>query len=287
MSHRRLGEPSPFIGPQRLWDALDASIGHRRPPGNPDPPEPAAETAAGGLAAAPASAFPRLDECTLDAHQRHSPGWTLKKTEGCGFVSVVLVEDLEHDMRPGGGKPGSGLAIHPGDPLWATLTDEERDTQLAVLRRKAIAAARRARGNMSWKLRMLRADRLWTLTKRGRIETRDDAWALWGEFERVMSRRYPWFKCVVVIEAHKLDGFHIHFAGNRYMHVDCVRLIWHRVLTCQRLRSPLRGVDAPGNVDVEYRPTSVRRLCNYMGKYLGKGFDAPEELGRRFKRYAA
>jgi hypothetical protein len=126
---------------------------------------------------------------------------------------------------------------------------------------------------------------LWTLTKRGRIESREEAWRRWGEMERICSRRFPGLKFVVVIEPHAIDGYHIHFAASKFLMATTMRLLWHRILTGQKLRGVLMGAESPGNVDAKYQVRSTKRLCSYMAKYLGKTFDV--ELGKRFKRYAA
>jgi hypothetical protein len=163
---------------------------------------------------------------------------------------------------------------------------EKRQREDWELKLAAEHAGDRARRNMGWKLRMLGGPSvLWTLTKRGRIESREEAWRLWGEMERICSRRFAGVKFVTVIEPHTLDGYHIHFAASRFLMATTMRLLWHRILTGEKLRGVLMGSESPGNVDAKYQVRSTKRLCSYMAKYLGKTFDV--ELGKRFKRYAA
>jgi hypothetical protein len=175
-----------------------------------------------------------------------------------------------------------------------TVTSHELSPEDAdALRLERIqAAGRRAKRNCKWKVRMLQADRLWTLTTRGGIRTREDAWDLWGQFERYCSRRFKAFKCVVVMERHQGGGandqcWHIHFCTNRFFPVDSMRLWWHRILTGRALQGPMRGADSPGNIDVS-RVLGGGKLGTYLGKYLSKSLtDELAEPSQRVKRFAS
>ena len=275
-----LGAQSPFIGPLAPWKALDAVIfgpgaNSQRLGGS------AGEIAAGDPPPA-APGRPRLVHCTLDARDHSSPGWRVQKTEAYGYAEWCAVLDLD-------GTLGRAWRAQPKNPLapledLAEETPVDEDQEFWDAQEAFAKAGARARRNMKWKIRMLKADRLWTLTKRDRIETRPMAWELWGQFERYCSRRFKGFKAVVVIEPHRVGGYHIHFVTNRFFDESSMRLWWHRILSGKKLSAPLRGPESPGNIDVS-PPRRQSKLCGYMGKYLGKTFDV--NVGHRFKRYAA
>jgi hypothetical protein len=157
---------------------------------------------------------------------------------------------------------------------------------------KQRAAGRRAAKNCKWKIRVLRADHLYTLTTRGGIASYAEAWDLWGQFERFCSRRFVDFKCVVVLERHTGGGpnhgtFHIHFCTNRQFPVQSMRLWWHRILTGRPLTTALLGDMSPGNIRADYFPHRAK-LGRYLAKYLTKTF--LEELATpsiRVKRFAS
>jgi len=161
---------------------------------------------------------------------------------------------------------------------------ELEDWEVDELRRRA---ARRSRAALMWKVRCLKADNLFTLTKRGRIPTWSEAWRLWKLFEQMCSRRFRKFDYVVTIEPHQIDGWHIHFCVQGYVHINTMRLFWHRVLLDQpRMTDFLRGEDSPGNVKMSDRVGGYKKIGKYLAKYLSKTFEELRGEGR-VKRFAS
>lgn len=228
------------------------------------------------LAADGGAAALSLDLCTYDAPGPENSGeWWVQQTSVDDYVEMVAVEDPDEDLT---------RRIKRAQVAGAEGVEDVIDTLEARWSRNEIAA-RRARRGLKWKTLSLRADRLWTLTTRGGIETYERAWAEWGKFERAMSRRYRDFGYVVVLERHKSGNFHIHFATNGWMDVRTVRLLWHRVLTNNySLREIIAGAASPGNVDVGV-PRRSRKISGYLAKYLGKTFAGLHD--QRIKRFAS
>jgi hypothetical protein len=203
------------------------------------------------------------------------------------YAEFLAVEDNDHSLLR---RVGEGTTVKKLEEVVEEDLIEDRWERNRV-------AAQRAKRNLKWKVLMLRGDRLWTLTTRGGIPTWDEAWRLWGAFERYCSRRFRSFKVVVVMERHKSGFFHIHFVSNRFFDVNSLRLWWHRILTSTyvdsdgvtrvnplRIDAPLRGEESPGNVDVS-RVLRSRKLCGYLSKYLSKGFESMWD--KRIKRFAS
>jgi hypothetical protein len=141
------------------------------------------------------------------------------------------------------------------------------------LAERDVANARRAKRTLRERVWMLRADRMVTLTKRGKFETTDDAWAAWKGFCRYARKLWgARWQFVVVPESHREGGFHLHVALNGYFDVGMLRRIWYRALGGTGRES---GIDTPGSVNISGAVTSSRsrtRIANYLAKYLGKDF---------------
>jgi hypothetical protein len=213
------------------------------------------------------------------AHTMHpvpveSGEWHVQETSVDGYAEFIALEDAD-----------GSLGRSPGHRETVVKSLDETVDDLDVLAARAVVAARRAKRNLKWKCLCLRADRIVTLTVRGRMPTHDEAWRLWSRFERCCYRRFKKFAYVVVIEPHKIGGFHIHFATNTYLDANALRLLWHRVLLDDPgLRAPLRGDMSPGNIDIT-PPRRSRKISGYLAKYLGKTFDTLNRV--RVKRFAS
>ena len=130
-------------------------------------------------------------------------------------------------------------------------------------------SVQRSRVELRRRCLALGADHMWTFTRRGRFESREDALAAFARFERLYGRVLGPY--VAVIEPHQVGGFHIHVAVRGFKPVHAVRSCWSRALGGTGLE---RGADTLGNVDVsDRRGRSVRATASYLAKYLGKCVD--------------
>ena len=189
--------------------------------------------------------------------------WHVQQTTVDDYSEFIAVEDEDHQFTRHAKKKSKSA---PPESL------EEQIDSFAEMFDKNAKAGRRAKRNLKWKVLMLRGDRIWTLTTRGGIEFFDEAWRLWGQFERYCSRRFSTFKYVVVMEKHKSGFFHIHFVTNKFFDVSSMRLWWHRILTKKPLKAILQGAESPGNIQVS-KALKTRKLGGYLAKYLGKTFE--------------
>jgi hypothetical protein len=211
--------------------------------------------------------------------------WLVRQKTINGYTEMFAIDDPDRDFarRRAGASSDKEYVSATARKNVVQRPKVEPDEFEKVLRRER--AARRSRKGLKYAVRGLGGNRIFTLTKRGRIESIPEAWRLWGKFERLASMRFPGFMTIVVIEPHTLEGFHIHFVANKFFDVSSMRLWWHRILTGERLRTIKLGADSPGNVQVELaHAQSVEKIAKYLGKYLGKSFR--EVIDCRLKRYA-
>lgn len=151
-------------------------------------------------------------------------------------------------------------------------------------------ALRRARQMLRLRATHLGVDRLFTLTTRRLLASRDEALAAWSHFARLLRKAFPSVEWIAVPEPHKAgDHWHVHFASVGYLNVNVLRRMWHAVLQRRYRGTEVLGCigdKSPGNVDVSYRGKArgvklIRRIAGYLAKYLGKAGNA--EINR--KRY--
>jgi hypothetical protein len=151
----------------------------------------------------------------------------------------------------------------------------------------------RAKKNLRHKILMMRADRMLTLTVRNGFKTQADAMKAWDSFRRRCMKSWPKFSAVMVTELHTGAGpnfgtFHIHVALNAFYSVNMLRHFWHKSLGAPGL---MRGVEAPGNVDIRTGPKGgvFRReaLARYLSKYLSKGMEHQQINSKRYSSCGA
>lgn len=241
------------------------------------PPSPAASPAIAAAQAtpvrAPRSGAPRLDGCThidrrpdegpllVDTFRQveHArPGYVgLVREYGHGLVDATLLDVDQDDLRrlSGRGRAKCGKRVAPSEGSC-----------------RSDSSARRAKSELRRRICDVGADHLLTLTKRGKFETRADAWGAWAKLARKLEPLLG--RHVAVIEPHACEGFHVHVAVRGYKSQGVVRRAWYRVLGG---RGDEKDGDAPGNIDLVYwRRGGARTLGRYMGKYLGKmAFNVP------------
>jgi hypothetical protein len=157
--------------------------------------------------------------------------------------------------------------------------DPERTRQVAELRRKR-------------KIRLLciasKVDRMLTLTTRpfGRNLTRPEFERAFTLFNKEMIRIAPKWDYVACFEKQPESGqYHIHAAIRGRYDVALLRAKWHLALNkvWGRDQSLTQGEDAPGNVDVSYKPGPGRsklsfagNIAGYISKYVSKDVECIE-----------
>jgi hypothetical protein len=118
----------------------------------------------------------------------------------------------------------------------------------------------------------------------------DDLGKVWASFVRLVHQVDPLWSYVCVPEPHpsNLAHFHLHAAVRGQVNHRVLRRLWHMSLEAaegRRVTQAMRGVDSPGNVDVQRVKASqvvprVRKIGRYISKYITKG------MVERFNRKA-
>jgi hypothetical protein len=220
-------------------------------------------------------AAPSLDRGTHDDRDLAGVDWKGRPRYRCTLM------DFGHGVVEVSAVWMNGPSRRPASP---SRGDVARVVDAVTARERAQRSVRRSKQSMRRRVLMLHADRMLTLTKRGKFSSLDECWAAWARFERVCSRFYrqKW-KYVVVPELHA-DGetYHLHVALSGFYDVGMLRRFWYRALGGSGRE---RGTDTPGNVDLSYdaarRGSRSRiRIAGYLAKYLGKGL-AARARGRR------
>lgn len=148
---------------------------------------------------------------------------------------------------------------------------------------------RRAAGRASAKVHAMAKfhslDHLWTITKRGGIQSYSEALSVIARFKRAVLKLYPDLKAVFVPELHTGGGvndgtWHIHFSVRGFLDVNQLRPIVYRIF----------GKDADGkpngqiNVsDQQARLKSAEQIASYICAYITKNIRS--ESRAKHQRY--
>lgn len=147
-------------------------------------------------------------------------------------------------------------------------------------------SVRRAKQNIRWLTKQMRADRLFTLTYRRNETDREQVKADFKKFLRYVTKGWkgqegiPDWKYVAVLEIQDRGAFHIHCAVQGWQKISFLRTAWYKALGGQGNET---GEGTPGAVNVtnpdkarwghtgrQWRP---RKLAGYLTKYIQKTFD--------------
>jgi hypothetical protein len=156
-------------------------------------------------------------------------------------------------------------------------------------------SVRRAKQNVRWLTKQMKADRLFTLSYRRNEQDREQVKADFKKFLRYVTKGWkgqegiPEWCYVAVLEKQERGAFHIHCAVRGWQRISFLRAAWFKALGGQGNET---GEGTPGNVDVtnpdkarwghtgrQWRP---RKLAGYLTKYMQKTFD---ESATEKKRY--
>lgn len=195
-----------------------------------------------------------LEPCSLGDHS--GPGWSLTVLDfGGGAVEARAVWcDSSRSQRS------------------PTVRTSEAGSPPESSPERLLRSVMRSRRNLRHRVLALGADRMITLTKRGKFESLDDAWSAFARFNRVCSKFYgPKWAYVCVPEMHADGTFHLHLAVRGRYWVGLLRKFWFKALGGVGNE---RGEDTPGNIHISeprHRGRGGRRrIAGYMAKYLGK-----------------
>ncbi len=154
-------------------------------------------------------------------------------------------------------------------------TMQKRELSAEQLAEKAAWSRARARRQLRFRCLCLKADHMITLTKRGKFETPDDAYAAFRRFNDII-RKFPSMEMqyVAVPEQHADGMWHIHVAVAGRYDVTRLRTFWYRALGGVGNE---RGEDSPGSINIRYffqKRKAAYAVASYMSKYMAKSIEA-------------
>ena len=140
----------------------------------------------------------------------------------------------------------------------------------------------RSRARLMRKARMLRPDRMFTLTSSGPVYSRRTWHRITARFFRLLGEAGHKPNALIVDELHQggginHNGWHSHFAVRGFFNLSIARRCWHKaLLDCGHI--PHHPTE-PGGIHLsppmEGKATQpYRKLVAYLGKYLAKTFHA-------------
>lgn len=156
-------------------------------------------------------------------------------------------------------------------------------------------SVRRAKQGIRWLCMQFGADRLFTLTYRRNEQDREVVKADFRRFLRLVRKGWKGqegiadWHYVAVLERQERGAYHVHCAVKGWQRINFLRAAWYKALGGQGNET---GEGTPGQVDVTNpdkakwghtgREWKVRKLAQYLTKYLEKTFDAATEEKKRY-----
>ena len=206
-------------------------------------------------------------ETWSQSDQWNGTGWDVRVMEFPGGV----VECQGLFVEGGRGKASGGAGARVERPPNAEREREQRERN-----------SRRARQSLRRRVYMVEADRMLTLTARGKFQSLDDLWAAWARFDRLCKKLYRQnWRYVAVPELHSDQvTYHMHVALRGFYCVGLLRRFWYRALGGKGNET---GSETPGNIDMSTFGARLRGrkcLAGYLCKYLVKNLSS-RVRGRR------
>lgn len=130
-----------------------------------------------------------------------------------------------------------------------------------------LRSLRRSKTSIRMKIIEGELDHFLTLTYRENQTDIDLAWQQWKQFIRLVQKKYPTIKYLVILERQKRGAIHFHACINGFLHANTVRALWKKIV-------------GEGNIDLKRRRhnQSLHGLANYICKYLTKQYDEIEDF---------
>jgi len=141
--------------------------------------------------------------------------------------------------------------------------DKEENKQRSLRRARSVIRKKIIEGEL---------DHFLTLTYKENKKDVAECWKDWKKFIRLVQKKYPTLKYLVIIERQKRGAIHFHVAVHGFMHVQSVRRLWLQVV-------------GQGNIDIKRRRhnQSMHGLAKYITKYLTKQYDELESFQNLYR----
>jgi len=149
------------------------------------------------------------------------------------------------------------------DPEPISELDKEENKQRSLRRARSVIRKKIIEGEL---------DHFLTLTYKENKKDVAECWKDWKKFIRLVQKKYPTLKYLVIVERQKRGAIHFHVAVHGFMHVQSVRCSWLQVV-------------GEGNIDIKRRSRnqSMHGLANYITKYLTKQYDELESFQNLYR----
>jgi len=205
---------------------------------------------------------------------------TMRKFKS-GLVEIVqrLVNPMD-ELRKSRSLDIRGIPVPKTDEEIAAAQEEN-------LRR----AERRARQQVSHRIRTIGADHMLTLVYRENMDDSEKLSSDFTRFIRLLRQRYPEWAYVAVKEYQQRGALHMHIACVGKQDIAYLRRCWYLAIGGN---ADDTGDQTKGQVDVRYKKKRfsgespiyrAQELSNYLTKYISKTFELDRELGK--KRYSS
>lgn len=158
---------------------------------------------------------------------------------------------------------------------------KEKETEFEKQRR----AAGRASARVHEMAKYWNLDHLWTITKRGGLESYEAAVKVVGKFKRLALREYPQFQAVFVPELHTGGGandgtWHVHFAVHGFYDVKVLREVTYKIFGFDEDGKPRGQIDVSR---AHVKGGSHKAVASYISAYISKNvFSESREKHQRY-----
>jgi hypothetical protein len=193
------------------------------------------------------------------------PHWVVRVTKYAKKAADICLWKEHEPMPRSKGKTG------PREKKTREEMDPESRTYSAL----------RAKKEMKTKCLMLGVDRLWTNSTRENQTDRNLALKHWAKFIKEVSKHYPEFDFVMVLERQKRGAWHHHYGTNKYYDVRILRQCWAKA-TGYGIENINVNISPPRTGSRHRRGT----IAGYLAKYMGKEANDPTAEQDR-KRYSS
>ncbi len=168
------------------------------------------------------------------------------------------------DSQGVGGDEGHLIFMEATQPK-KPITDFDRleNKHRALRRTKSVIRKKIIEGEL---------DHFLTLTyKENKLDLKE-AWKDWKKFIRLVLKKYPTLKYLVICERQKRGAIHFHAAVHGFMHANSIRALWLKIV-------------GEGNIDIKRkkRDQSLHGLAKYITKYITKQFDELEDFKNLYR----
>lgn len=155
------------------------------------------------------------------------------------------------------------IALGFEEVIEISFLDKEENKQRSLRRTRSVIRKKIIEGEL---------DHFLTLTYRENKTDIQSCWNDWKKFIRLVQKKYPTLKYLVIVERQKRGAVHFHAAIHGFLHANTIRSLWLSVI-------------GEGNIDIKRRQRnqSMHGLAKYITKYLTKQYEELESFQNLYR----